>query len=193
MSIPQVHSATEAERDKVIDLMTFSFASDPLARWALPEVDRYLRVMPRWVDAFGGPGLAHGTTFVVDGLEGAAMWLPPGIDPDGEAMMRLIAENSNERAPDLVAVLEQMIRFHPTEPCWYLPMIGVDPLMQGRGFGGLLMRHAAIRCDAEGKVAYLESSNPRNVPLYQRHGFEIMGTIQAGSSPAITPMIRHPR
>jgi ribosomal protein S18 acetylase RimI-like enzyme len=65
--------------------------------------------------------------------------------------------------------------------------------MQGRGFGALLMRHATMRCDAEGKVAYLESSNPRNIPLYLRHGFEVMGTIQVGRSPVMTPMIRRPR
>jgi len=193
MNIPAVRSATEAERGRVIDLITLSFASDPLARWSLPEVDQYLRVMPRWVDAFAGNGLPHGATFVVDGLEGAAMWLPPGVEPEVEAMMRIIDETANEQTPDLLSVLEQMSGFHPSEACWYLPLIGVDPVMQGRGFGALLMRHATTRCDAEGTVAYLESSNPRNTSLYLRHGFEAMGTIQVGSSPVVTPMIRHPR
>jgi hypothetical protein len=27
-------------------------------------------------------------------------------------------------------------------------------------------------------------------PLYQRHGFEIVGTIQAGASPTVVPMLR---
>ena len=29
-------------------------------------------------------------------------------------------------------------------------------------------------------MAYLESSNPRNIPLYERHGFEALGEIQVG-------------
>ena len=193
MNIPAIRSATEAERAKVIDLITLAFAADPLARWCLPDVDRYLRIMPRWIDAFAGSGLARGATFVSDGLEGAAMWLPPGVGPDLEAMMRIIDESADERVPELLSVLEQMSRFHPGEPCWYLPLIGVDPMMQGRGFGGMLMRHAAARCDAEGMTAYLESSSPRNMALYLRHGFEVMGTIQAGSSPVLTPMVRYPR
>jgi hypothetical protein len=41
--------------------------------------------------------------------------------------------------------------------------------------------------------AYLESSNPANVPLYERHGFRALGTIQAGSSPTIFPMLRAAR
>jgi len=80
-------------------------------------------------------GWRAGATFVVDDLEGAAMWLPPGVEPDVEGMMRIIDENANEQTPDLLSVLEQMNGFHPSEACWYLPLIGVDPVMQGHGFG----------------------------------------------------------
>jgi ribosomal protein S18 acetylase RimI-like enzyme len=55
------------------------------------------------------------------------------------------------------------------------------------------MRHATERCDRDGLPAYLESSNPRNISLYQRHGFEVVGRIQAGTSPVMTPMYRKPR
>ena len=45
----------------------------------------------------------------------------------------------------------------------------------------------------EGALAYLESSNPRNISLYERHGFEVMGEIQVGAGPLMTPMLRQPR
>jgi ribosomal protein S18 acetylase RimI-like enzyme len=86
-----------------------------------------------------------------------------------------------------------MARYHPDGPHWYLPMIGVDPARQGRGYGAALMRHATQIFDRDGAVAYLESSNARNIPLYQRHGFEVLGTVQVGSSPEIVPMLRMPR
>jgi ribosomal protein S18 acetylase RimI-like enzyme len=54
------------------------------------------------------------------------------------------------------------------------------------------MRHAVARCDQEGLPAYLESSNPRNISLYRRHGFEVMGEIQIGAAPIVTPMLRRP-
>jgi GNAT superfamily N-acetyltransferase len=69
----------------------------------------------------------------------------------------------------------------------------VDPVHQGRGHGAALLRYALERCDREGLPAYLESSNSRNVPLYERHGFEPMGSIQAGSSPTVIPMLRRRR
>ena len=93
----------------------------------------------------------------------------------------------------MAQVFEQMDGFHPEAPCWYLPLIGVDPTSQGRGYGSALLRYALEHVDRAGAPAYLESSNPRNVALYERHGFEVLGKIQAGSSPTVVPMMRRPR
>ena len=89
--------------------------------------------------------------------------------------------------------MRQMESHHPSEPHWYLPLIGIDPKHQGKGLGGALLAHVTEICDRDGVPAYLESSNPRNITLYERHGFEITGQIQHGSSPTIVPMLRQPR
>lgn len=89
--------------------------------------------------------------------------------------------------------MAQMDNFHPKEPCWYLPMIAADPFATGQGLGAALMKHALAIIDSAGLPAYLESSNPRNISLYARHGFEAMGEIQVGSSPVMTPMHRAAR
>ena len=73
-----------------------------------------------------------------------------------------------------------------------LRMIGADPANQGEGHGGALMAYALARCDRDHAPAYLESSNPRNIPFYQRHGFEPLCEIQIGSSPTLVPMLRPP-
>jgi ribosomal protein S18 acetylase RimI-like enzyme len=82
---------------------------------------------------------------------------------------------------------------HPSEPHWYLPLIGVDPRCQGRGYGSALLARALIRCDQERTLAYLEATSPLNRALYERHGFTVVTTIQAGNSPTIWPMVRTPR
>jgi len=81
----------------------------------------------------------------------------------------------------------------PHEPYWYLPFIGVDPYRQNEGLGSILMRHAHVLFDREGTLAYLESTNPRNIPFYQRHGYRLLGTIQIGIGPPISPMLREPQ
>ena len=93
-------------------------------------------------------------------------------------------------AEDVGVVMKGMAEHHPHEPHWYLPVIAADPKWIGQGLGALLMKHALRRCDEQGSVAYLKSSNPRNIPFYERHGFRIIGRIQSGSSPTLTPMLR---
>jgi GNAT superfamily N-acetyltransferase len=73
-----------------------------------------------------------------------------------------------------------MSSYHPSEPHWYLPLIGVDPTLRGKGYGSSLMEHALIQCDHDKKPAYLESSNPKNMTLYERHGLSCSGQSKLG-------------
>ena len=167
------------------------FAADPMARWAWPEPSEYLRMMPQFVNAIGGRAFEHRTADITERARAAALWLPPGVEPD-EAEMGAVMEQSlrPEIAADIGAVMQGMAEHHPREPHWYLPLVAADPNWIGQGLGTLLMKHALRRCDEEGVAAYLESSNPRNISFYERHGFKITGKIQSGSSPVMTPMLR---
>jgi ribosomal protein S18 acetylase RimI-like enzyme len=189
----QVETATAADAAAVIDTVMLAFAGDPMARWSWADPQLYLATFPRFARAFGGVAFERGTAHRI-GHAGAALWLAPGVDPDVEKMGALWAETIPPALhQDGALVMEQMNRFHPQEPLWYLPLIGIDPAHQGKGLGGALLRHQLAICDRDGAAAYLESSNPRNVPLYERHGFEALGRIQAGSSPTLVPMLRKPR
>jgi len=189
-----VRSGAPDEADALVSVITLAFSTDPMARWSLPDPLTYLGVMPSVVRAFGARAFDSQSAYCVDGFRGAALWLAPGTEPDSEGLMTVMQDNVPPAIlPDLMGVFEQMGRYHPTEPHWYLPLIGVDPACQGQGHGSTLMRYAVDRCDRERLPAYLESSNPRNISLYLRHGFEIIGEIQVGTSPRMTPMYRKAR
>lgn len=191
---PRVRIATRADETPVVDVITLGFSSDPMARWSFPDPHTYLTQMPALVRAFGGRAFDEGCAYCVENFAGAALWLPPGAEPDMEALDTIIETHAPAHIKaDANGVFDQMAVYHPTEPHWYLPLIAVDPSCQGQGHGSALLREALERCDRDGLLAYLESSNPRNITLYQRHGFEVMGTIQVGSSPPLTPMSRKPR
>jgi ribosomal protein S18 acetylase RimI-like enzyme len=188
----KVLSSSDSKR--AIDAIVLAFAADPATRWTWPDAQQYLQAMPRMAQAFGGRAFEHGCAHAVADFSAAALWLPPGVGPDEEALGELLQNTvSPARLEEVSAVLEQMAKFHPSGPHWYLPLIGVDPARQGQGLGSALLNHALQRCDRDLLPAYLESSNSKNIPLYKRHGFEVMGAIQAGSSPTITPMLREPR
>ncbi len=194
MTTPVIRTATEADGAAAIDVVVLAFSADPAARWTWPHPQEYLKHFPSFVKAFGGRAFSHGSAYYVEGYAGAALWLPPGVHPDDDALMALLQRTGSEESrKDGLAVIEQMGRYHPSEPHWYLPLIGVDPSKQGKGYGAALMQPVLVRCDREKKLAYLESTNPRNISLYERQGFEALGTIQVGTSPPIVPMLRRPR
>ena len=194
MATATIKTATKADEAAIVDVITIAFSTDPLVRWIWQDAHQYLVHMPALVRVAGGKALASGSAYYADRYAGAALWLPPDVHAEKDEFRSLLRDDvPEERRAELVAVFKQMGSCHPQEPHWYLPLIGVDPASQGRGYGSSLMRHALEQLDQTHTLAYLESSNPRNLSLYIRHGFEITGTIQVGSSPPLFPMVRKPR
>ena len=189
-----IKTALAPDEAGAIGVLTLAFSGDPMARWSLPDPAKYLATFSSIAKAFGGRAFEKATAYIANGFTGAALWLPPGTGPDEESLKRLFDENTDDDIKkDMQGIFEQMEKFHPTEPHWYLPMIGVDPAHQGAGVGSALMTEALKAVDRDGLIAYLESSNPRNISLYRRHGFEVIGEIQSGNSPVLRPMLRKAR
>jgi hypothetical protein len=63
----------------------------------------------------------------------------------------------------------------------------VAPRLQGMGLG---LEATLARVDAAGTPAYLENSNPKNTPLYQRHGFGVQHNIAPDAAPPLLAMWR---
>ncbi len=175
-------------------VLTLAFSADPPTRWVFSDPYDYLTYFPEFVRALGGRAFEHNTADSLEGCSAVALWLPPDVEPDEEALIGLIQRAVPESLlGDAFSIFEQMGGSHPAEPHWYLSFIGVDPAHQGAGCGAELMKHALERCDSGRIPAYLENSNPRNTPFYERFGFEQLGVIRAGTVPAIVPMLRRPR
>ena len=190
----EVRSATSDEMPRAVAAIVAAFITDPPARFAWPSAHDYLQAMPLATREFAGSCFDHGTAYVTADFSGAALWLPPGVEPNGEALGKMFHRTAkHEHLDDLLAMFEKMEKSHPREPHWYLPQIGVDPTAQGKGYGAALMHHALARCDQEQALAYLEASKPENIPFYQRQGFEVIGEIRVGAAPVVTPMLRTPR
>jgi ribosomal protein S18 acetylase RimI-like enzyme len=80
----------------------------------------------------------------------------------------------------------------PSKPHFYLVILGVQPDRQGVGLGSMLLSHTLSQLDALGMPAYLENSNPVNMPLYLRHGFRVIDEIKQYGGPSEWCMWRDP-
>jgi ribosomal protein S18 acetylase RimI-like enzyme len=92
---------------------------------------------------------------------------------------------------------ETMDKIHKArvqEPHWYLMLVGVDPELQGRGVGSAIIREGLARADRESRPCYLETSEARNLGLYERHGFAVLEEATLGKDgPQAWAMRREPR
>lgn len=189
--LPAIMPSQPSDRAAVTELLVAAFERDPVARWFWPDDAVYRRAFAELVHALGGRAFEHGTAYHSSGYESAALWLPPGVAPDEAAIGALVEQTvAAGQRPVAYEIFEQMGRAHPEAPHWYLPFIGVHPQLQGRGLGSRLLEVSMRACGTDEGPAYLESTNPCNVPLYRRHGFNVTGKILAGSCPPLDPMIR---
>lgn len=190
----EIRTAGPADRQAIGDTLLLSFSADPCVRYIFAKPSDFTAGWPRFVMAMGGRGMDHGAAFVTEDGAAASLWLPPGVEPDLETMFGILGEIvTPEKGEVLAQVGEQIRSHHPEEPHWYLAAVGVDPARQGEGLGSAMIKEGLRLCDAQGLPAYLESSNPRNIPLYERHGFEVIGLVQPGDYPPLYPMLRAAR
>ena len=194
MDQPNIRIVDRTEAPRATSVQMMAFSSDPIMRWMWPEPDEYLRHFPGLVRGFGGRAFEHKAAHVTADFLGGTLWLPPGVGTDDVALEKLVNETVAEPArSEVSSILEQMGEAHPKEPHWHLAFIGVDPAHQGKGIGAALLRYALAQIDEKGLHSYLESSNPANISLYRRHGFEVIHEIRVGGAPPVIPMLRVPR
>ncbi len=197
----QARLATTADIDALGTALARAFATDPVWGWMVPDRDRW----EQWAAAAFVQDVTvrrrQGHVYTAgngDDAVGAAMWSPPGmwrgslVDQAREApsMMRLIGRSALRRG---MTIRRGMEKAHPRTDHWYLAVLGTDPAHQGKGVGSAMLQPVLERCDLDGVGAYLESSNPANVPFYERHGFRVTGQISPGGSPPLDLMWRDPQ
>lgn len=186
-----VASVTDAERERAIATLVLAFAADPFVRWIYPGPAQYLTHFPPAIDAFGGAAFDSGTVWRLADFAAVALWMQPGVEPGGEATeAHLQATVAPDLVDELMTVFAQMDEAHPTMRHWYLPWFGVDSALQGQGLGSGLLTRCLEIVDQDHLPAYLDSTNPRNITFYQRHGFSVTGECRSGTSPAMTSMLR---
>jgi GNAT superfamily N-acetyltransferase len=197
-SAPIIRDGDEYDLATLTQSLSDSFANDPMLNWVIPQPDLYPIFFNSIIqNIFLPKGIVH----MEDQGRGAALWLPPGESyemPPSVNMVRMVLKLMLKKGPaPLFRIHRQgglFARHHPRDPHYYLQFIGARQRDQGRGIGSALLKHGTRICDQEGMPAYLESSNILNVPLYERHGFEVIDKqVVPGGGPTAWFMWREPR
>ncbi|MDP2896761.1 MAG: GNAT family N-acetyltransferase [bacterium] len=190
----------ESQRRKAEETLARSFFNDPMARYILPTVSQRLGGL-RWFFRTGlRYGLRYGAVDTTGNGAGVAVWFRPNYTAMNWIRMLRTGMLAAPMVVGLRAARRLLTFFHSIdslhgrlvpEPHWYLLSLGVAPERQGQGLGGALLRHGLERAQAEGLPCYLETTNERNVPFYERHGFRFVaqGEVTDGG-PHVWAMLR---
>lgn len=201
MADVEVAPAARQQVRQLSRVLARAFYDDPVMSWILPDAS----VRERGLEQMFATMTRHhylrteGVEVAGGGHVGAAaLWDPPGRWKQTRLqelrMMPTFIRAFGTKARRGQQVADMMKERHPEEPHWYLGVIGSDPTVRGTGFGQALMRSRLDRCDAEYAPAYLESSNPDNIPYYERFGFVVTGELTLpDGGPSLWPMWRDPR
>jgi GNAT superfamily N-acetyltransferase len=79
------------------------------------------------------------------------------------------------------------------EDAWYLTIVGVHPVAQGRGIGAQLVRPTLAEATKAGVYAFLETFAPRNLVFYERMGFvQVAEFVEPTTKAQYVVMLRAP-
>jgi GNAT superfamily N-acetyltransferase len=189
-----IRVATPADRDAVVATVVAAFVRDPALRHFFPRDDRYEEQATAFVGYLFDLRVPHGTVWVHgEHVEATALWSPPtsrppagGADGALAAMRRVIGDGAAARidayATATTALVPDVARH------WYLGILATRPEHRGRGLARQLMAVGLERVDDD--VAYLETTNRRNVEFYRSAGWQVVATSD-GTAPLPIWVLAH--
>ncbi len=196
---PAVRKATLADIDALSEALARAFDDDPIWNHLFPTRRRHERAR-----AFVAYELKHHylgqdeTWTTTEGVRGAAVWMPPNTwrqtNLDTVRSLPTMLQVLGSRLPAAARAVSVIDGAHPPGEHYYLSILGTDPTYQGQGVGSACLEPVLARCDEQGIGAYLESSKEKNIPFYNRHGFEVTRELRLpNNGPSLWLMWRDPR
>jgi ribosomal protein S18 acetylase RimI-like enzyme len=185
---PNVRPARADENPVAAAVLTDAFANEEGMNYWLRQDRRKDPARRRFFDAIVADAvhperdmwMAEGANEIL----GSAIWLGPNLKAfdytflqELQLMPLLFSIAGMAGTFRGLGLAEDLSKHHPHEPHAHLVFLGVSSAAQGKGVGSALLKTTLAPVDAQHLPAYLETSTPRNVRLYQRHGFEVTGEL----------------
>jgi GNAT superfamily N-acetyltransferase len=190
--------ASPRDSDEVVSILVGAFHDDPTWSWAFPDpalrAEQHKRLWRLFVDG----AMRFPWVWLTKGNTATSVWIPPQetefSDEQEAALEPAIVEMLGPKASRVLHALEMFDQAHPRGvPHFFLSLLATVPEHRGHGYGLRLLTENLRQIDEAGMPSYLEASNPANVPLYMRHGFEVLDsfTVPEGG-PEVFTMWRAP-
>ena len=186
ISCPEVRQADRSDEYSLIYTLARAFNSDPVAKFCVRTDsgrDWAMRIGFKHVLKLYRP---HHLTFTVSNGKGVSLWARHDqwqFTFKQECTLipiYMCVSGGIKRFIRLIKGFNTTKSHHPSEPRYYLYLLGVHPDYQSQGLGTALMSNMLDRCDRERMPAYFEATSPLNIKFCRRQGFRITKEFQFG-------------
>lgn len=195
---PSIRIASPVHAARLNALLVRAFDADPLTCWFVRDDQRRAQRIQRVFAWYLRQALPLGHSHATEDGSCTALWMGAGqwkmpllrqllLLPE---IVRIVGA---DRLLSRIRGTDALQRRHPVEPHFYLAALGTDPQRQGQGLGSAVLAQGLRRCDRLRLPAYLETANPRNLALYQRHGFRLSEEFTIPGGPLVWLMWRLPQ
>src|SRR4029079_11308869 len=160
-----------------------AFHTNPGFVWGVPDEVKRAKALPWFMETAAKLGDKHGVCHTTpEGVEGAAIWLPPG--KTYLSLPQLLREGfykgpfkfgvgSFMKFVTAMSKMEELHKETMKGDHWYLFILGVDPPRQGQGVGSALIQGGLNAADGAGVPCYLETDKIEDVAFYEKQGFKV--------------------
>ncbi len=180
--------------------MARAFHDNPGSVYFFPDVSQRRNKLPYLFQLLIRYGLLYGEVYATSpNLEGVAVWLPSEKSyrtlwrniRSGGLLLLFKAGRAVAREYTLGKYFESVRKRCAPAAHWYLPLLGVDPVYQGKGYASILLRAMFGRVDQEHLPCYLETLTEKDVSIYRHLGFGVVGGgVFPGTEVTVRAMLR---
>ena len=192
---------TRAQVKPAAEMMARAFHDDPGSVYFFPDVSERKNKLPYIFQLLIRYGLLYGEAYATSpNLEGVAVWLPSekvhrtlwgSIRSGSLSLLFKVGRNTVDKGRSFGEYVSSIRKRRAPFRYWYLLLLGVDPVYEGKGYASILLRAMFARIDKKRLPCYLETATEKNVAIYQHHGFRVVEEGKVlGSEVTIWAMLR---
>jgi GNAT superfamily N-acetyltransferase len=178
-------TATINEKQIVVDLLTLSFMDNQSVNYIIRQDERKTKRIRALMDYSYEVCKEFGEVWLSDDEKACALVLYPqskrttitSIWLDLKLIFQAIGLNNIQKALHRESKIKKQ---QPQINMMYIWFIGVDPQHQHLGIGSSILKEVLEKAENENLPTYLETSTLKNLPWYERYGFEIYNRLELG-------------
>jgi GNAT superfamily N-acetyltransferase len=173
------------DRKLVTEILSGSFNDNKSVNYLLPQDSRRHARLQKFMEYSFDVCHRFGDVFLSEDRKGCALILIPdkkkttipSILFDLKFIFQAIGLSNVKKA---ISRESEIKKHHPKEPLYYLWFIGVKENEQSKGIGSKLLSEVIEEGRQQNRTVCLETSTVKNLPWYQKFGFEIYKEIDFG-------------